>query len=95
MDGFPCDVIPIGSGFVINQKYQAVIEPSCTEVMKSAVDDRCQTDTAVADDSEGDDIRFACQFTLRDMVIDHLLCQHRSVFCVAFKNDEALCVVET
>jgi hypothetical protein len=88
MDSFSCDVVPVLVGFVINQQHQAVVESTGTEMMQLSVNDRCQTDTAVVDRSERDNVRYTSEFTLSDMMIVHLLSDQCAALTIPLEHEQ-------
>ncbi len=90
MDGFSGDVVPPGVCFVVDQQDQTVVQATGAEVMQFPVCDRRQTDAAVADRSECHDPGFPGQFSLSDVVINHLSSDQSAVLTAPFEQQQTL-----
>ena len=54
----------------------------------SLVNDRGQTDPGVADGSEADQVGYALEFALRDVVVDHLMGEQAATLATSLKDQE-------
>ncbi len=77
MHGLAGDVVPVAAGLIIDEKEEAVVEAAGTEVVLLIIDRRSQTDSCMADESEGHHIRLAGEGALGYMVKRHLADEER------------------
>ncbi len=75
MQRLACDVVPIGQGLIVDQKYQAVVQSPGAELKNPVLDPGSKTDSAVANRSEGYQVWLAGQLPLGQVVISHLVSQ--------------------
>ena len=76
MYAFAGDMIPERPRFPVPQQDQTVVQTACRKMMRLVIDHRGQTDPAIAYRSERNQPRLACNLTLSNMVIGHLLGQN-------------------
>jgi len=88
VDGFARYMVPIRLRFVVDEQNQSVVQPAGTVVMQIVVNQRSQTDSAVADDSESDHVGLTGKLSLSDVVIDHLLAKQRATLATAFEDEQ-------
>ena len=84
------NMVPVRSGFVVDEQHQAVVKAAGAEMEERTVDGGRQTDTAVANHSERYQERCSRQFSLGRVVIGHLAQKESAVFSSPRKYEQLL-----
>ena len=84
------NMVPVRSGFVVDEQHQTVIKAAGAEMEERTVDGGRQTDPAVANHSERYKERCSRQLSLGRVVIGHLAHQEGAVFSGLSKNEQLL-----
>ena len=88
MKAFARNMVPEAFRLLIAHHCQAIGKPGHPEPMNPTVNHWCQTDTTIARSSKCDEIRFASQLSLDDVMIDHLWNQDGSPLPIAFEHEK-------
>lgn len=85
-------VVPVAASFIVDQQDQTIVQTTGREVIKIAFYDRRQTDAAVADSSETDQIWLPGQSSLGYMMVGQFAHDQRPAFPFAFDHQNFGCV---
>lgn len=88
MDRLAGDVVPVGPRLVVDEEDEAVVQAPGAEVEEAPVVTRRQTDAAVADCSEADEVRLAGQKSLRDVRVRQLARQEGPTLAAPLDDNE-------